>query len=396
MAGFFSASTLAKSKPPEARQPACGACGLHKRCRSPKLEPRGEGKTGVLLVRSAPGMMCDNAARFSADQDIKEICGTYGVHPFKDCWVTGAMICHGKGNATMENVHQCNPALRATIRKLKPKVIIPIGDRATRGVLSWLWRKDCEGIKQWGGWRIPVRSINAWVCPVMSPTYIDAEDNGVLSLYQDDWLDAAWAIDKRPYDEIPPDDTKKVRRVYDAHEAARILNKMREAGGPIAFDYEGNCLKPELPKARLISASVCWRGRRTIAFPWLEPAIGAFSALLRSPCPKIAHNMQFEERWTRGMLGHRVRNWLHDPFQASHIIDCQPGILSLSFNAFGYLGVPDYDNHIKPLLVGDPYNRIHEIALEDLLLYNGLDSLYTYQIAKHTMARIGLRPPENF
>ena len=104
--------------------------------------------------------------------------------------------------------------------------------------------------------------------------------------------------------------------------------------------------------------------------------------------PKIAQNLKFEDRWTRVKLGHPVRNWLWDTMLAAHVLDYRRGITSLEFQAFVQLGVQLYDKHIKPYLksVGQSrFNRIKELDLKDLLLYNGMDSLLTYKIAMKQM-----------
>ena len=69
---------------------------------------------------------------------------------------------------------------------------------------------------------------------------------------------------------------------------------------------------------------------------------------------------------------------------AAHVLDNRPGITSLKFQAFVLLGQENYNSHIKPFLKakkGSKFNRIHELDLNDLLLYGGLDSYLEYWVA---------------
>jgi hypothetical protein len=68
---------------------------------------------------------------------------------------------------------------------------------------------------------------------------------------------------------------------------------------------------------------------------------------------------------------------------AAHILDNRQGITGLKFQSLVRLGVPDYSKHVKPYLEADRHglNRIMELHLQDLLMYNGLDSACTWLLA---------------
>ena len=53
--GFFNLSTLPDTKAIIPLLPRCGACGLFRGCRSPKMPWSGEGRRKVLLIGEAPG-----------------------------------------------------------------------------------------------------------------------------------------------------------------------------------------------------------------------------------------------------------------------------------------------------------------------------------------------------
>jgi hypothetical protein len=161
---------------------------------------------------------------------------------------------------------------------------------------------------------------------------------------------------------------------------------MIEQGGAVAFDYETNMLKPDSKDAEIVCCSVCWEGKKTIAFPWHGEAVTAMSELLLSPkIKKVGANNKFEERWTRRILGHGVRGWVWDCMVSAHVLDNRPLITSVKFQSFVRLGQPSYDTAVGPYLKasdGNKKNRIKEVDLGSLLQYCGMDSLLEWLIAE--------------
>ena len=99
----------------------------------------------------------------------------------------------------------------------------------------------------------------------------------------------------------------------------------------------------------------------------------AWIRFLRSPVPKIAHNLKMEDRWSRVHFGTAVNNWAADTMLNAHILDCNKGVTGLKFQAFANFGESGYDDVIKPYLSGaGKLNRLHELPIEKLLLSFGI------------------------
>jgi hypothetical protein len=311
-----------------------------------------------------------------------------GVDYRRDCWVTYAVICRpGNRAPTDKEIDYCRPNLTRALRELNPEVIVPVGARAVRAVLSGLWRESPGEINRWVGWRIPDRSINAWVCPTWNPSYINRHpDDVALELWWKRHLKGIAEIEGRPYGAAGPEDLEQYLEVVTDPEAAakRLYGLMALGDFPVAFDYETNCLKPETPGAEIVCCSVCFEGKTTVAYPWAGEAITATRVLLESDCPKRAHNLKFESRWTRHFLMTRVRNWQHCSMQAAHVLDNRPDITGLKFQAYARLGYPDYDSHIRPYLEGgaNGLNRIRRLPIDKVLRYCALDSLLEYRLSE--------------
>lgn len=398
--GFFAASTIAKSKSPVSLVPKCGACRLFEGCRSPKMPWTGEGRRRVLIVAEAPGKEEDRQNTQlvgKAGQCLRRVLRDIGISLDRDCWKTNAIICRPPGNATPtdDQVTWCRPNLLNTIAELQPEIIIPLGGTAVSSLIGHLWRENTGGIGTWAGFRIPEQSLNAWICPTFHPSYIDRlKADDVAHLFFRRHLEAAFDLEGRPWD-VVPDYEKEVRIVADPTDAARLIRKIAaREGGMAAFDYEGNMLKPDGRDFFAASCAITWgrdRPEITIAYPWHGDAIEATGEFVRSPIPKIASNCKFEDRWSRVLFGHRVRNWYWDTMVDGHILDQRPDITGLKFQSFIRLGVASYDDHIKPFLksktkgAGARNEILRDVELRELLTYNGLDAILEWLVAQDQM-----------
>lgn len=394
--GFFHATSLSLIEAPPSRVPKCGACGLFKTCKSPKMTPTGSGKKKILIVAEAPGKEEDDRGIQlvgNSGKELMKVLAKFGIDMRRDCYLTNTLICRPPDNATPTNkqISYCRPNLIKTIEDLNPKVIILMGGPAIKSLIGYIWKEEVskgggkktpvKSVGQWVGWQIPCHKFKAWVCPTFHPSFLLRAKNPVVDQMFADHLEAAVNIESRPNIKSFED---KVWRIYNPEEAAAAIRSlMKTPDRPMAFDYETNCLKPDHLDARIVSCSIS-DGETTISYPMIGEAIKQTRLFLRSPIPKIASNLKFEERWSRRILKTRVRNWLLDTMLASHVLDNRQGITSIKFQAFIRLGVEGYDKHLAPYLKskkGSHLNRIGEIDLGQLLLYGGLDSLLEWEVA---------------
>jgi uracil-DNA glycosylase family 4 len=391
--GFFADSELI-STAPTALLPRCGSCQLYTKCQTPKMPVQGKGKKKILIVGRPPNAAEDSKGRFAGGKsgsDLIRALSRYGIDLFEDCWIMGALACWAgrREIPTPEQIEHCQPTVLNFIKKAQPELILLFGPEALTSVLRDAYKRGSYDIKTYAGFCIPSRKYNAWICPLDHPDFIfNSEKNNnqrVSLIFWEKRLKEALQRKGRPYAHPPEQLESKIQRIYDSREAAKRLIEYRKKGGEIAFDYETNCLKPEWPEAKIISASVCYEGEETIAFPFDGPAVEALARLLKSSCPKIAANLKFEDRWTKKILGVQVRNWAWDTMLAAHWLDCREGITGLKVQAFLQLGIPAFNTKVEDYLKsvdGSPYNRVDQIGLDDLLTYNGLDSLIEFEIAK--------------
>lgn len=382
MKGFFSSSKVQKEKP-VGLVAKCGACGLYKTCKSPKMGAYGDGAKGILVVGEAPGKTEDEEGRpfvGKAGSFLRGVLAEIDVDLDRDAWTTNALICRPPKNATpdLNQISYCRPNLLNVIRFYDPTVIVTLGRSALISVLSSYWKDDVGPMDRWVGWRIPLE--NTWICPTYHPAFLLRMKNPLMDRLFTKDLTMAFGLSVRP----PKPKEPKIEILYDEKEICREVQGADDAGGWVAVDYETNCLKPEWPEARIVSCSIS-NGYRTISYPWIGEAVKATGRFLKSKrTKKISSNLKMEERWTLKTFGHGVTNWGWDTMLATHCLDNRPGICSLKFQSFVRLGVPTYNENIEPYLSsvrGSPYNRIREIDMKDLLLYGGMDSFLEYRLA---------------
>jgi len=384
--GFFTLTEPNKSKPKLRHSTYCGACGLHKYCQSPKMAYKGGGRKKILVIGEAPGAEEDKRnEQFvgKAGQRLKYELKKCGISLHADCWKTNAIRCHPIGNATPDSkqIGYCRPALFAEIKKLNPHSILLFGGVAADAVLGHLWNDgNSFTVAKWTDWLIPHQELNCWISVHYHPSYLERVHDDLTDLLFRKHLKKAVRKKKRPWKTVPnyQDEIELIYKPSDVFLALADMNKV------CAFDYETNCLKPEYEGAEIVSCAFS-DGKRTFAFPWSSDVAEGVSVTLKSiSTKKIASNLKFEERWTRHFLKHRVHNWDWDTMLAAHVLNNATGITGLKFQSFVQLGQSQYDKHIEPYLKsskGQHINRIREIPLKDLLVYNGLDSLLEFKLA---------------
>lgn len=397
MRGLFTEAEIARSAKDEGRleQPSCGACGLSKQCRTPKMRPTGRGRRGVLVVAEAPGAEEDDRGVQlvgKTGREFRRRLSKIGIDLDRDCWKTNAVICRPPDNKIEErHIESCRPNLIKTVEELRPSVIILLGASAIKSLVTYDWGKKPGRLESWVGWRIPSQRWNAWICPTWHPSFIDRMSRDkVLGVLFDRHLKNAFELDGPPWTD-PPDYESRVKTIKSPGDAAKAIRGFLDA--PMAaFDYETDRLKPDHSDRWLVSCAIS-DGARTIAYPWEGKAVEATREFLRSPVRKIGANIKFEERWTRRVLRCGVKNWHWDTVNAAHTLNNAKGVTSVEFQAYVRLGLPAYGIEVKPYLEaesGNAQNQIRNLGIEKLLFYNGMDALVEYLIAVDQMSEMGI------
>ncbi len=349
----------------------------------------GPEKADLVIVGEAPGR---NEVRQqepfigASGQLLNMILENYD-YKREDIFITNTVLCQPEDNANppAAAVKACRERLHGEVQHREPSTLMAMGNFAARSVLQ-----TSTGITalRAGPPKVSSDYPGIRIIPTFHPSYILRRNDKVLNRIFEKHLKMAIKKSKaKPWKKVP-DYESQIDVIMNPSEAAKEIYKMISQGGPVAFDYEANCLKPEGEGTKIVSCSICHKGKKTIAYPWQGEVKHATDILLKSSMPKIASNIKFEDRWTRAKMGHPVKNWWWDTMIAAHVLDNSPKVTGLKFQAFVLLGAESYDDIVAPFLKSvknSRFNRIHEVDLKDLLLYNGLDSLLEYKVAMKQM-----------
>ena len=190
--------------------------------------------------------------------------------------------------------------------------------------------------------------------------------------------------------------TEKVSVITDVKEAIHAIRYISK--NDFSFDYETTGKKPYRKGHRIFSASIS-NGKEAFSFPFFDDDNFrlAWKEAMLSKVKKICHNAKFESVWTKVILGYWPKNIIACTMINAHVIDNR-GKVGLKPLTKQYFNVGGYEESIENYLKPDPiedkkyganaFNRIDKAPLNDLLLYGGLDSLFTYLLYKKQLKEL--------
>lgn len=386
---------------------SCQSCGLYKDALTTKMEPFGLFRKRILCCGEAPGAQEDKIGKpfqGKAGTRLQKEFNRLGYSLFGDCTCINSVNCRPPDNrAPKPNELACcrMQVVNPTIARLNPHTIILLGGIAIESILGQYWKKDLGTVSRWRGLTIPDQTLQAWICPIFHPSYVERESTRpeVTTIFRQD-LARALDTSTRKFPKLgnPRD---QVTLLHTEDEICTVLDRIVDGreGDLIAFDYETSGLKPQMEGHRVVCTSIATE-KRTYAFmgPTTDDEVYCWKRLLTSKIKKVAHNLKFEDAWSKVIFGVDVRNWVWDSMLAAHVLDNRKGVTSLKFQTYLHFGVAGYDTAIEPYLegidkkCGNSTNRIdlaiQELGANEVLMYCGLDSLFTRKLAIQQMETI--------
>lgn len=381
---------------------SCASCGLYKNANFPKMGVQGKGDKKILLLKSSITEAEDKDGKYWKGESgiiLRSELRKLGIDINNDCWTLSAVKCHYTENVK-NGVSCCRKNVIQEIEKLQPKIIIALGKQATQSLIAHRYEKDFGDFIKWEGWQIPDQELRTWICPVQElRTLIIKKDFPEVRLLWKQHLKQALS----KLDEKIPDyskDNDLVEIIEDEKEIIKKLKWLYKSQNKFAFDIETTGIKPHdtsKHQIHVISFAYSSTGVFSIPlFPYKEKVIKYLKILLESKSGKIAQNMKFENKWMRIILGIHVNNWVWDTMLATHILDNKTGVTGLKFQTYVQCGIIGYEKDIQPYLItkdsksANAVNKMEEAMntpkiRKQMLLYCGLDSLYTFRIAEKQM-----------
>lgn len=389
---FFSSDEVQTNIIKNGRTLGCPACKLYKYAESSKMDPYGNFKKKIMVIGEAPGAIEDAKGKpfqGKTGRRLQRVLLELGIDLFDDCISLNAINCHPKDNRTPtpHEIDCCRiEKVESAIIKYKPKVIIALGNSALQSLIGDKWKKDVGGISKWRGFVIPDHDYKCWIAPTYHPSFVERDGGKAIeTIWKQDLRNAIDHANKQ----FPGRINANIKIIKD-------LKKLENFNmlSFIAFDYETTGLKPHAKGQRIVSCSIATSPEDVVTFMIPDTLYGRRPLLKLLSDPQVgkrAHNMKYEEAWTRVRLRTKVKNWEWDSMLAAHLLDNRPGITGLKFQTYVNFGVPDYSSEIEPYLQGEKknansLNKIQElIKTKDgqlkLLHYNAWDSIYEYNLS---------------
>jgi DNA polymerase-1 len=386
----------------------CSQCGLRTSCVTPKMPVHGNGKKQVLIVNEYPGSSDDSQGIpliGKAGQFLRKALLRYGFDIDRDAWKINAVNCHISNGGTPSKIQlqSCWPYVRQTIEKLKPKFIWTLGQEAINAVTEFSFAPKTT-INTWRGLSIYDHKLNAWVLPLLHPNQIlrQEKDLNLQAVFNMDVANAIKSLHKMPKHRV----IGNFHLLYDFEEIIELLDGELEWAEEIYFDYETTGLKAFRPGHKIVCIAFSSNGNDIYTFPLeyrdhfnqdqIRCLKHAWKSILEcNRIKKSAHNLRFEDNWSRLLFDCSGINWNWDSQLAAHVLDCRHRMTGLKFQAYLNFGERPYNEDIEPFLRADDshsLNNVMKIPLRDLLEYNCKDVLYGMNLMWYQKAQIERDP----
>ena len=318
---------------------SCEQCALRDGCKSPKMEPFGDGNMRILIVAEAPGEMEDERncpLVGKSGQFLSEAMQIVGLGMDADCVRTNVVQCRPPDNRdpSPQEIANCRPRLREQIRDIKPDLILCLGDFAFRAILHPPTRVTVSNAN---GQVFPCEEWGCYVGVVLHPSGAMRvgfkEPQYATFLHQ-----VMMEFSKRPPIEkalLPEIEIIAPETPRDFDDAIDDLAQAEE----INVDFETNQLSPFDKSARIICASFSTPTGRTYFFDSKLPSFKAAAvSVLTNNVPKSCQNANFERGWATQQLGIEISGGVYCTMVAAHILDERRERTSLDYQTFLHFG----------------------------------------------------------
>jgi len=401
MEGFFTKKETQSKSRPDGKVYSCASCGLYTEANSARMKIYGKGKKGILIIGEAPGVIEDRRGVPWQDKNgrlLQHTLAGLGIDIFEDCACINAVNCvpPDKRAPRQYEIDCCRIVmLDKAIEEFDPKVILLLGTSALQSIIGPRWKKDLGGIAKWRGWAIPDQDYKCWIVPTYHPHFVlkQLDQKAVTTIWKQD-IEKALKLTNAP---VHKERDPSIQYLTDIS----VFSNLKSGIGMFAFDYETTGIKPHAAGHRIVCTSITTSEVDTYVFmmPRTRKGLKPFLDLLTSPnIGKLAHNIKFEDTWTRNRLRVNIENWEWDSMLAAHLLDNRPGVTGLKFQTYVHFGVVDYASDVSEYLRsgeknGNGMNKLPE-ACEDpdiakrVMEYCALDSYYQFRLSQIQMKQL--------
>lgn len=396
--GFFEVAPKKKKVAPRFVASGCAGCGREEEAYNPRIPAYGEGREGILIIGEQPSKSEDRDGEALVGKPgrlLEDALYELGYDMERDCRKMNAVACYSAGDLEDHHVHSCRKRVLAEIQDFQPSIVLLLGNAAIKSVIGHTFEPNPGGVQRWRGFQIPDQQLKTWLCPTWHPSFIlnaDKKRPQAETIWLRDLRGALARISTPVPSYGAPRDIVHVLTVE--REIVALLRRIsRERPPLLSFDYETRSLKPHREGTSIRCIGVCFSEKEAYAFPLLDSIIPIWINILdNAKIGKTAHNMKFEDGWSRAYLGIEPRGWEWCSMLGGHIEDNRQFISGLDFQAYAKLGVPQWDADVSQFIKansveekrwgGNAFNQVHVPSDKKLLTYCGMDAWTGFMITK--------------
>lgn len=341
----------------------CTRCKLHQTTEDVCEQGRGNLKANVMVVSTRP-----NSAGYQEmiQRELQEV----GIDPSKVYYASAIKCRTFEQEARKTELKACTPYLEEEIELVKPKWILGFGNEPLQALTGH------SGIMKWRGRVTPVKAFpKIKYIGTVSPAAVKRNPR------QEPGFKADLSFFANQVAGISPDlDRPPIKVITNKPKLEQLRNQIKKAE-LISYDIETTGFDEFAPDGAIVSlcATMVVNGEVSIwALPLYHPqspfrknwqkVLKYLSSALPQVPKRVAHNGKFDDRWQ-----HQYGIPIHctfDTMLAAHLLD-ENRVKGLKPLARIILGVPPWEIDTGTLI---------ETPLKQVLLYNGLDTWYTYQL----------------
>jgi uracil-DNA glycosylase family 4 len=395
---------------------SCEDCKLRNLVETPKFPAWGEGKKGILFVLDTPSKKEDNKSVpwvGSTGEQLKDIIETQTkLNIYRDCWTVYAVRCCANKQVKATQCEACRKFLHEDIKELNPLVIVPFGYWAMIGVSGDILTTKSRGkvSADWTDYIIPDQRFQKWIIPTWDPFLLNFDgykkDTVRIKQLVNHIKTAIAYTEKKVAQNNYANCVSIVKGPTDILALLDMFLTKAHKTKPLilALDYETTGRKPHRKGHEIISIALS-DGEAAYSFLMSDmddSAIIVFRSLLNSDFIKWrVHNDQFEYLWSYNIFGVWPKHLDQDTILGLHVLNSQKRV-GLKPNVYCIFGIAGYDDSTEGFITSpaveennygaNSFNLMKQAPKNDMLLYNGLDALFTYRIGDYINKKIR---PEN-
>lgn len=361
----------------------CRNCSLWETAETNCMSGRGSLSPRIVFVGEAPGKEEDLEGKpfiGRAGKLLRQFIMKYKIH-FKEYWITNTVRCRPpkNRNPNRAEIRACSAFLFDEIHRLKPDIIVPLGNIALRAVLG------VEGIHSYRNRIVRSDTYNCDVLPMLHPSAVLRNPEHELLMDKDFQKLKQYLAEKIPAESRDKVEFGKVTIVQTKLHMRSVFKKILKRG-IMFFDFETNGEDLYLPELEVTCASIACERKHAYVFPLTEYSDALLTYFVEDfiapllgdvKVKKCAQNINFDVKVAKMKWGIETENWYFDTMIAHYLIRPVRGTHNLHAMTWEYLAdeAGGYDDFIKSV------GGAHKIEPgPELWYYNGLDSSVGFEL----------------